>query len=91
MNVKISPALAEHLAQSPATAEVPVLVTSAAGADPARLTAAGLAIRQSFSAIPVVAGTIRPDRVEELARLAEVESIDFDGEVRALDAGRGVE
>ena len=88
MSSKISSTLAERLRQLPppaAATEIPVLVTLTPGADLDRLTAAGLAIRHSFTAIPVVAGTVRADHIDELAKLPAVELIDFDGEVRALD------
>lgn len=84
MSAKIGEELARRLAEADPEAEVPVLVTLKPGADPAALQRGGMKVGRSFQAIPVVAGTVRADRVRQLAELGEVELIDYDGEVRAL-------
>jgi chorismate mutase len=61
-----------------------VIVTFTPGADLTALEQKGLKIHLRYQNIPAVAGTIPASAVEELAALVPVESIEADGQMRAL-------
>jgi len=64
--------------------EVPVIVTTTSNVDRALLEQKGLKITHTFENISAVSGTLTASEVKDLARLDQVETIEYDGEVRAL-------
>ena len=64
--------------------EIPVIVTTTSKVDPASLEQRGLKITHTFENIPAVSGTLAASKLKAVAELDQVESIEYDGEVRAL-------
>jgi hypothetical protein len=64
--------------------EIPVIVTLAPGSDPAVLEPAGMRVSRVMENIPAVAGTVAGAAVSHLAELAEVQHVEYDGEMHAL-------
>lgn len=61
--------------------EVPVIVTIKPGSDPSALERKGLRIHNYFEFISAVSGDIGREKVDELARLEEVEKVELDSKV----------
>jgi hypothetical protein len=88
MNAKMSAALSQRLQAMERTdphRPIPVIVTIAAGTDRAVLEQAGLRIERAFENISAVSGAIAAAKVKEVAQLAQVERIEEDGAVWALE------
>ena len=82
---KVNKALLEQLDQARQTKrEIPVIVSTVAGADLSVLEQKGLCITHRFKNIDAVAGTLTAEHVLELAQLDEVEVIEYDGTFSAL-------
>ena len=64
--------------------EIPVIVTLNPGGDPTALEQAGLRVKHRFEAVTAVAGTVTLGDLDGLTALAQVESVEYDAEVRAL-------
>jgi hypothetical protein len=64
--------------------EIPVILTLSSDADHIVLEQKGLKIHRSFVNISAVSGTLTASQAKDIARLAEVERIEYDGTVRAL-------
>lgn len=82
MTAKISNELLQIAQQSKPETEIPVLVKLNGPLNRAALEAEGLHIEHVFDVINTVSGTLRPAAVSALAQLAQVQLIEFDGEVR---------
>jgi nucleotide-binding universal stress UspA family protein len=85
MSTKITAEVLEQAQRRAAGEEVPVIVTLAAGTDAKALERQGLKVRQTWDSISAVAGTVAPDKLRDLADLDQVELIEYDGEVHALE------
>lgn len=86
MPEKIDPSLRELLAHHYAAADrVPVIVKLARDTSSNALEACGLAVTHQFDAIGSMSGTIRAADIENLERLPDVERIEFDGQMHALE------
>lgn len=88
MNDKLDGDLAEALAAADEAAMdriVPVIVTLRSGTDTSAFQADGLTIRNAFSNISAVAGSIRLGDLKALAAREDVEMVEFDGEMHATD------
>ena len=64
--------------------EIPVIVTVTAGVDPGMMQDRGLEVQHVFRSISAVSGTLTAAKIRELAQLDQVESIEYDGTMRAL-------
>lgn len=64
--------------------EIPVIVTVTAGVDPGMMQERGLAVQRVFRSISAASGTLTAAKIRELAQLDQVESIEYDGTMRAL-------
>lgn len=83
MNSKINADLArkiEAIGQTEPTREIPVIVTTRAGADLAVIGKKGLKVERIFESISAVAGTIPAGKIADVALLDEVELIEYDAE-----------
>ncbi len=65
--------------------EIPVIVSVREGTDPGRLEAVGLVVRHRFESISALSGAIAASGVADLAALEEVDLVEFDGEMRAME------
>jgi len=74
----------EQAQQTNPQLEIPVIVTTTSGADPAILAQKGLKIHHTFESISAVSGKIVAAEVSGLAQLDQVKRIEYDGEVFAL-------
>ena len=66
--------------------EIPVIVTLHDWAKRAELEEKGLRVAHAFENISAESGTLKPAEVREIAKLEQVKSIEFDGEVRAISS-----
>ena len=64
--------------------EIPVIVTLNGWSRRAELEEKGLRVAHAFETISALSGTLKPAEVTDVAQLEQVESIEFDGEVRAI-------
>lgn len=64
--------------------EIPVIVNVAAGADPVTLEQKGMVIKHVFPSISAIAGTLNAAQIREIVRMDQVQSIEYDGTMRAL-------
>lgn len=64
--------------------EIPVIVNLNDWNKHAELKEKGLKVSHEFENISAVSGTLTPTEVKDVAQLAQVESVEFDSEVRAL-------
>ncbi len=88
MENKLDSDLTEALAAADDAAmdrSVPVIVTLRSGTDASAFQADGLTIRNAFSNISAVAGSIRLRDLNALAAREDVEMVEFDGEMHATD------
>jgi hypothetical protein len=65
--------------------EIPVIVTTKSKIEPSLLEQKGLKITHTFENISAVSGTLTTSKLKDIAELDQVETIEYDGEVRALD------
>jgi uncharacterized protein (UPF0216 family) len=72
------------LAENPQL-EIPIIVTLHSGTDASILIENGMAIQQIIESISVVSGTLTASDIESLSELDQVELIEYDGTVYALD------
>lgn len=72
-------------AQRKADQSFPCIVTVKPGTDPAVLVQHGLQIENVIESISAVSGKATGDSVKSLAKLTQVERIEYDGEVRAIE------
>lgn len=90
MATKISEELSQRLseveneAEAASQKELPVIITLKEASDLAPLEEQGLKVQRTFDNISAVAGTLPAAAVKSVARLDEVEHIDYDGEFQAL-------
>ncbi|MDQ5843679.1 MAG: protease inhibitor I9 family protein [Acidobacteriota bacterium] len=85
MSGKINAELSQRLKQDePTGKEVPVIITVKENADLDSLKKNGLKINHIYQNINAVSGTLPASAVKSIAKLDEVERIEFDGEVHAL-------
>lgn len=64
--------------------EIPVIITVNDWSRRGELERLGLRVNHSFENISALAGTLTCDEVKTIALLDHVDSIEFDGEVRAI-------
>lgn len=67
--------------------EIPVIVTLRNAVDVDTLRDHGLRVSGVFARIAAVSGRVQASEVTRLASLVDVERIEYDGEMHALDAG----
>jgi hypothetical protein len=94
MSAKISAELSRRLkevGEASAEDELPVIVTIKKDSDLAALKKKGLKIQHAYENIDAVSGTLPAAAVSSVAKLDEVQLIDFDGEVHALKNEEGEE
>lgn len=86
MSAKIGEELSQQLkaVKESSEEELPVVITVRKGADLAALKEQGLKVEHTFDVINSVSGTLPAAAVKSVARLDEVQRIDYDGEVQAL-------
>ena len=85
MSGKINAELSRRLKEDkPTENEVPVIITVKEKADLDSLKKTGLKINHIYQNINAVSGTLPASAVNSVAKLDEVERIEFDGEVHAL-------
>lgn len=85
MSGKINAELSRHLKEDKATEnDVPVIITVKENADLESLKTTGLKINHIYQNINAVSGTLPASAVNSVAKLDDVERIEFDGEVHAL-------
>ena len=65
--------------------EIPVIVTVKKGTDLCKLEVSGLKISKRFKLVNAASGYITPEDVKKIADLDEVEKIEYDAEMRALE------
>lgn len=83
MSTKVNDELFRHLEEAEKVEpqrEIPVIVTFTKGTDLAALEQKGLKIQRTFENISGVSGTLTAAAIKEVARLDQVERIEFDGE-----------
>lgn len=86
MSAKIGEELSQQLKdiEEASEEELPVIITVKEGANLAALKEKGLKVQHTFDIINAVSGTLPAAAIRSVARLAEVQHIDYDGEVQAL-------
>jgi hypothetical protein len=87
MAAKIDAELLEELERFEVTEpkrDIPVIVTLNDWAKRKELEEKGLRVEHSFENISAVSGTLKPADVKDVAKLEQVVSIEFDGEVTAI-------
>lgn len=87
MSTKISEELSKRLkeaGEASTTKELPVIITVEENSDLDALQEKGFKLQHRFEIINAVAGTVPAAAVGEIARLEQVQQIDYDGEVQAL-------
>jgi CheY-like chemotaxis protein len=85
MSGKINAELTRRLKEDePSENEVPVIITVKENADLDSLKKTGLKINHIYQNINAVSGTLPASAVNSVAKLDDVERIEFDGEVHAL-------
>ena len=88
MGEKLDDHLTKELAgikEASAERLVPVIVSLRPGTDASVLKAEGLDIAHVFESISAVSGKIRMADLDRLEALEQVEKIEFDGRMQALD------
>jgi hypothetical protein len=85
MSEKINAELSRRLKDDePPENEVPVIITVKENADLDSLKKSGVKINHVYENINAVSGTLPASAVKSVAKLDDVEMIEFDGEVHAL-------
>ena len=64
--------------------EIPVIVTIKPGSDLSKLEREGLRISRKFEVLNAVSGLIAPRDARRIAKLSQVEKIEYDSEMRAF-------
>ena len=72
--------------QSGTHREIPVIITLNGPPNQQELEARGLKIIHAIEFLPGVSGTVTTDKLESLAELAQVKTIEFDGEFTVASA-----
>ena len=86
MSGKINAELSRRLKEDkPGEKDLPVIVTIKEDADLESLKTTGLKINHIYENINAVSGTLPASAVNSVAKLDDVERIEFDGEVHALE------
>ena len=84
MTAKVSDALLRVIEAAEPQQGIPVIVTTTAGANLTALEQKGLKIQYASKNSPIISGTLPAAEVNALAQLDEVERIEPDSEVWAL-------
>ena len=80
LSIQIKTALEENPKR-----EIPIIITLKPGTDSSILERQGLIIENIIESISVVSGVISASEIYDLSKLEEIELIEFDGPVYALD------
>ncbi|MGH9906640.1 MAG: protease inhibitor I9 family protein [Pyrinomonadaceae bacterium] len=67
--------------------EIPVIVNLNDWSKRGEVKEKGLKVEHEFENISALSGTLTPAEVKDVSQLGQVESIEFDGEVRAISGG----
>lgn len=88
MTAKISPELVEQInaaKDEDPKQELPVIITLKPGTDPSNFKMESVKIQRIIKSISVISGKIAASEIETLSNLDQVELIEYDGTVYALD------